>query len=375
LKTSPQFRHGLVIGKFFPPHSGHLFLIRSAAALSESLTVGVFDRESSLLPLALREEAMREELSAFSNIRYVHKLDPHRIDYDDPSVWDAHVSVFVEGVKEALSREGKTLESLPVDGLFTSEDYGEELSRRLGCIHVCLDHPRSWEPLSATAVRKDIVSHWLFLPPRIRSALSKRIVVVGAESSGTSTIAQTLWGELRKRGGIWERTELVREFGREHSLAKLSLAHSLARHGGCPLPSMESLTWESSDFFHIARMQHLWESEAASRSGLITICDTDLLATRLWHERYVGKLPPDLDSILRPEPPRSLYILTDHEGVPFENDGLRDGEHIRSWMTSRFEEVLAQSGVPWIKVSGSISRRVSRAIQAVEQVISEGWQF
>lgn len=36
-----DFAHGLVIGKFYPPHLGHEYLIRTAAAHCRNVTVAV----------------------------------------------------------------------------------------------------------------------------------------------------------------------------------------------------------------------------------------------------------------------------------------------------------------------------------------------
>ena len=56
-------------------------------------------------------------------------------------------------------------------------------------------------------------------------------------------------------------------------------------------------------------------------------------ATAIWEERYLGQRPAEVRAAARwPD----LYLLTDHDGVPFEQDGLRDGEHLREWMTGRF---------------------------------------
>lgn len=64
----------------------------------------------------------------------------------------------------------------------------------------------------------------------------------------------------------------------------------------------------------------------------------------------------------RPEAGRpDRYVLTSPEGVPFEQDGLRDGEHLREWMTERFREVLDESGVEWIEVGGGREERVEWA--------------
>ena len=50
-------------------------------------------------------------------------------------------------------------------------------------------------------------------------------------------------------------------------------------------------------------------------------------------------------------------------------DGLRDGEKIREWMTRRFEEGLMERGLPWAKISGQGEQRLSNAIGEVDKIL------
>jgi nicotinamide riboside kinase len=96
------------------------------------------------------------------------------------------------------------------------------------------------------------------------------------------------------------------------------------------------------------------------------LCDTDSLATALWEEVYLGSTS---DAVWRAADAHratyALYLLTDHVGVPWEQDGLRLGDETRSAMTARFEEVLSARGLPWLKVSGTRSARLSQAVDSI----------
>lgn len=59
--------------------------------------------------------------------------------------------------------------------------------------------------------------------------------------------------------------------------------------------------------------------------------------------------------------------------MPFEDDGLRDGEHLRHWMTQRFREVLASQDAPWIEVRGGRTERLRQALEAVDGLLAAGW--
>jgi nicotinamide riboside kinase len=51
--------------------------------------------------------------------------------------------------------------------------------------------------------------------------------------------------------------------------------------------------------------------------------------------------------------------------VPWEQDGIRLGDDTRAHMTARFEEILTERGLPWIKVTGSSSARLAQAVEAI----------
>ena len=55
--------------------------------------------------------------------------------------------------------------------------------------------------------------------------------------------------------------------------------------------------------------------------------------------------------------------------MPFTQDGLRDGEHLREWMTQRFREELTRRHLPWSLIYGSREQRLRSAIDAIETVL------
>ena len=105
---------------------------------------------------------------------------------------------------------------------------------------------------------------------------------------------------------------------------------------------------------------------AREASAGIMFCDTDSLATALWQEVYLGSTS---DAVWRAAAahgaPYALYVVTDHVGIPWEDDGYRLGDETRARMTARFEQVLTERGLPWIKVPGSRSARVAQVVTAL----------
>ncbi|MFF8693030.1 AAA family ATPase [Streptomyces sp. NPDC015144] len=349
-----RFGHGLVLGKFYPPHAGHHHLVRTARDRCDRLTVLVCAASVESVPLADRVAWMRE---AHPDVTVVGAVDDIRMDVHDPAIWDAHMAVFTEAVPE------------PVDAVFTSEPYGDELGRRFGAASVCVDPDRTRFPVSGTAVRQDPVGCWDFLEAPVRAALTRRVVVLGAESTGTTTMARDLTRHYRARGGVWARTARVDEYGREFSERKLAALRS--RHPGA---QWEDVVFTTDDFPLIAEVQNAREEAAARTGSPVLICDTDSFATTVWHERYVGGRNPLVERTAD-RIAHHLWLLTDHEGVAFEDDGLRDGEELRPWMTDRFRAELTRTGRRFVELTGTREERLATAVAAVDALLADSWRF
>ena len=211
--------------------------------------------------------------------------DEERIDFADPHVHDLHVAVLRRLVPE------------PIDAVFTGEAYGDLLAERKGVRHVLRNRSARRPPMPATAVRADPAAWWDALTPAVRAYLVRRVAVVGADSTGTTTLARALAERL---GTVW-----VPEVGRAVSEAR-ERAGVFGR-------------WRHADFAMIARRQ------------------------------------------LRDEDRAARAVLTSDD-IPFVQDGLRDGEHLRGWMTQRFRERLRP---PWMEVRGTVEERVEAVVSAV----------
>jgi HTH-type transcriptional repressor of NAD biosynthesis genes len=279
-------------------------------------------------------------------------------------IWDLHEAVFRAGLA-AVSDE-------PVTAVFSSEDYGDELARRLGAVAVPVDAGRGMAPVSGTAVRADAVAHWDDLAPPVRAWFARRVVVVGAESTGTTTVGQALVDALRARGGAHGLTQLVPEQLRATAITKLAAARAAAVLDGIAPPAMEELIWRGDELADVARDQNALEDAAARRGGPVLVCDTDAFAVGVWHERYLGALDARVDALARHHP---LYLLTHHEGAPFVQDGYRDGEAIRPWMTERFEQLLADTGRRHVDLRGPLEERIETALAAIDELLAEGWDL
>lgn len=315
-------KRGLVIGKFWPPHKGHNYLIEYAAKRVDHLDILVCDHPDFTIPAEQRANWL-QTMHPGAKVQIIPDLEND----DDSELWAAYTTTYL----------GYT-----PDVVFSSEDYGPVYAECMGSDHVMVDKPRKHIPISARYIRKDRLAHWQFLPDEVKQALCYRICVVGAESTGTTTLSMALAKHYR---APW-----VPEFGRTYTEAL----------------QFQKTDWTNEEFLHIAHEQQRMEDDLARRSDGLLICDTNTFATQLWEERYMGATSSALFGLEAPEP--DLYILTD-VNIPFEQDGIRDGEHIRHAMHQRFIEALDTRDVPYVIVTGTRNQRLKAATKKIDELL------
>jgi len=175
----------------------------------------------------------------------------------------------------------------------------------------------------------------------------KRVAIVGAESTGKTTLAQELAAHFKT---VW-----VPEYGRQYT--EVSVGREV----------LFDYQWSKEEFVHIAQKQVELEDQLAQTANRVLVCDTDVLATCIWQERYMGSCSPEVEKIAS-QRRYDLYLLTDCD-IPFTQDGLRDGEHLRQWMTNRFRDELQERQLRWTFVYGSPQQRLKTAIDATEKLL------
>jgi NadR type nicotinamide-nucleotide adenylyltransferase len=322
---------GVVIGKFLPPHRGHSYLIESACAGADQVVVIVCARPDDPIPVEVRAGMLRE----------LHPQTTVLVTPDD--IQDD------QGEATSAAWAARTVDLLGTgpDVVFSSEAYGPRYAAAMGARHVSVDPVRRRFPISGTEVRADPWARAAFLAPVVRAWYVIRICVLGAESTGTTTLARDLAGHY---GCAW-----VPEYGRTFCERRLAQA--------------PTIDWRTDDFVHIAARQVAEEDAAARRGGRLLICDTDALATSVWHERYLGVGSPEVQRLAAARS-YALYVLTGDD-IPFVQDGTRDGEHIRTWMTGRFRQALAARAEPWLEVRGGRDERLAAVTARIDDLLAQ----
>lgn len=144
------YDHGVVIGKFYPPHRGHKFLIDAASARCRRVSVIVVFKAGQTIPGELRAAWLRA-IHPRAEVQWVDQGDlPDR----DPERWAEATIGWLGGRPDAA---------------FSSETYGEAWCRAMGCVNEVVDLGRHAVPISATQIRENPPAFLDFLEPPVRA--------------------------------------------------------------------------------------------------------------------------------------------------------------------------------------------------------------
>jgi NadR type nicotinamide-nucleotide adenylyltransferase len=159
---------GVIIGRFMPPHNGHLYLIDFARAMVDRLYVLVCTLSHEPIPGDLRYAWVRE-LAPHSEIVHITEEIP-----EARRGAAGAISIWAESVRNAVPE--------PITHVFASEDYGWDLAWNLEAQYVPVDPSRSNIPVSASAIRANPFENWRFIPPAVRPWFLRHVAVIDDRS-------------------------------------------------------------------------------------------------------------------------------------------------------------------------------------------------
>jgi HTH-type transcriptional repressor of NAD biosynthesis genes len=346
--TDMKYKNGLVLGKFYPFHEGHKFLIESANTQCEKLTVLVCSLQNETIPGNLRYDWIRQTFKS-ADINVVHITD-ELMQYprgdEDEFFWDIWTGIIMRELPD-------------IDVIFTSEDYGKELAKRISFKYpnmhidsVDVDTLRKTYPVSGTAIRDNPLENWQYIPTIAKPYFMKKIILVGPESTGKTELSKAL---AKHYGG-----EYVPEYGRTYEEEYVK---------------GEKRQFELDDLEYIAMGHVKHAKEIALRNAEngknnhILILDTDSITTQIWSEIYFKKVPEKVMSLQNDYIQKGdLYLLMDID-IPWVDDGMREFPMLRRWHHGRIEQELIKRDLNYVKIDGNFDERFDRAIGYIDKYL------
>lgn len=171
------------------------------------------------------------------------------------------------------------------------------------------------------------------------SPMTRKIVIIGPESTGKSTVAEALAKHFN--------TVFVPEFARDY-------INALNRN------------YMREDLWEIARGQLALEEKmsAEAQNGFL-FCDTDLNVIKVWSEHKYGCCDERiLRAIARQK--YDYYLLTDID-LPWMPDPQREHPEpeMRQYFFHCYRDIVIDSGLPWTCLRGNEKERLEAAVAAL----------
>ena len=186
----------------------------------------------------------------------------------------------------------------------------------------------------------------------------KKIVVVGPESTGKSTLCQQLAAHYQSSWCPEYAREYLLNNGTNYTFENLL---DIAK-GQIALEEKISL-----------QLQEKWLLQTNHSEGVHTkpflFIDTDMYVMKVWCEFVFGKCHTwILDRIV--ERKYDLYLLCKPD-LPWVRDELREypDESTRIRLYHHYKELLSQQNIPWVEISGKENERLNQAIDAVDHFL------
>lgn len=172
----------------------------------------------------------------------------------------------------------------------------------------------------------------------------KKIVVIGPESTGKSTICEELAQHYE--------SDWCPEFAREYLLT----------HG---------TKYDYDDLLTIAKGQVAMEDEYTKKlhHSKPLFIDTDMYVMKVWAEYVFGKCHRFiLDQIV--ERKYQLYLLCNVD-LPWTKDELREYPDLetREKLYHMYKDLMINQDTAWVEICGNYEERLQKAINAVDKLL------
>ena len=314
---------GLTLGKFAPLHKGHQLVIETALRETDEVMAIIYDcPQTTDVPLSVRANWIR---TLYPSVHVVEAWDGPVEVGDTDEIRKAHEDYILN-----------KLQIRDVTHFYSSEFYGDHVSRALGAINRIVDSDRRSVPVSATEIRQDPFAFRHFLHPRVYRDLVTNVVFLGAPSTGKTTIAAHL-AKLYKT--VW-----MPEYGREYW-------HANQVDRRLSLKQLEEIAEG-----HLAR-----EEEMLQSANRFLFSDTNALTTAMFAMYYHGELTERLQELANQAVERYDLVFLCDTDIPYDDTWDRSGELNRDEFQTQIIADLISRNAHFITLRGSLEARAPYA--------------
>ena len=331
-----QYKVGLYGGCFDPLHLGHVDGILQAANQCEELYI--------ILVVSTKVKQIDYRV----RYRWLYQLTEH-IGNVKILLLEDHCNEKSEYTPEAAAADCNYIRKTigkPIDAIFCGSDYDKDSFWGV-CYPECEFVSFLRNEMSSSELRQNPYKHWDWIPLVARPYFVKKVLLVGGESVGKSTLTINLANRFN--------TNYIDEAGRDISM----------RSGDDRLMLQE-------DYTEILLNHKLNEMEAMKHSNKVLFIDTDALVTRFYLE-FLDKETSEKNTALADAiDALNSYdlILFLEPDVTFVQDGGRSEEIRRDRVkySEQIKEILRMHSKNFICISGDYQNRYLTAVEEVNKL-------
>lgn len=319
-----------VFGKFLPFHKGHEAMINFALTKCDRLTVLICCSDKEKIPGAVRRNWIEKTFEQEARLQ-INIYEYSENELPNTSVSSVQVSAIWAGIfkKELV---GHSL-------LITSEPYGEYVASFMNIRHIAFDVDRIQIPVSASAINDDLFQNWKYLPAAVKPYYAKKVVILGTESTGKTTLTE----DLTKHFNCTAVMEAARDI----------------------IANSNSFCF---DDLHLVAKEHAKRIEQAmTGESPLVIIDTDIHITKSY-ARFVFDRELIVSNEIYESNLASLYLYLDKD-VAYFQDGTRLNEMERNQIDASHRRVLKDDEINIVEINGSWEDRFKKAVKQINQVI------
>jgi HTH-type transcriptional regulator, transcriptional repressor of NAD biosynthesis genes len=314
-------RRGLTLGKYAPLHKGHQLVIETVLSEMDEVQVIIYDApDVTPVPLPVRSNWIRELYPAVQVIE----------------AWDGPTEVG-DTPEIKLRHEDYILNRLGVTGIthfYSSEFYGDHMSRALGAGNRLVDPERRQVPVSGAMIRNNPFRHREYIHSRVYRDLITNVVFLGAPCTGKTTLAFRLAREFR--------TQWMPEYGREY----------WERH-------QVNRRLSPGQLVEIAEGHLEREEDLLRRADRYLFTDTNALTTYQFARHYHGKASPRLTELAEKAVSRYDLVFLCDDDIPYEDSwdrsGLADRRDFQKRIIADLADRQIHLGVALLQPPGDIA--------------------
>lgn len=321
-----------VFGKFLPFHKGHEAMMNFALTKCDFLTVLICCSDKEKIPDFVRKKWIGK---TFENEK---RIEVRAFNYVESELPNSSKSS--ESISEIWAAVFKN--ELPdYSILVTSEPYGEFVAKYMNIKHISFDPLKKIFPISASFVRNDFFGYWKYLPNTVKTDLALKVVILGTESTGKTTLTEKL--------STFFKCSIVSEAGREL------------------IPDSNSF---SINDLHLVAQEHAKriESVVLGESPLVII-DTDIHITKSYSKYTFGEKLEVSEDIYKTNK-ANLYLYLNND-VEYVQDGTRLSEIERNLLDMSHRQVLTEHQIKIVEIKGDWNERFEYAVEQINKIITD----